>query len=54
MKNTGHLCQGGRLRFGEWTGNGFDPMHDSFEGCYARYFVKYVEEMGKIGIPIWA
>ena len=53
MKNTGHLCQGGRLRFGEWTGNGFDPMHDSFEGCYARYFVKYVEEMGKIGIPIW-
>lgn len=53
MKNTGHLCQGGRLRFGEWTGNGFDPMHDSFEGCYARYFVKYVEEMAKYNIPIW-
>ncbi|QOL32809.1 glycoside hydrolase family 30 protein [Bifidobacterium eulemuris] len=53
MKNTGHLCQGGRLRFGEWTGNGFDPMHDSFEGCYARYFVRYVEEMAKLGIPIW-
>lgn len=54
MKNTGHLCQGGRLRFGEWTGNGFDPMRDSFEGCYARYFVRYVEEMAKLGIPIWA
>ncbi|PLS31993.1 glycosyl hydrolase family 30 [Bifidobacterium margollesii] len=53
MKNTGHLCQGGHLRFDEWTGNGFDPMHDSFEGCYARYFVKYVEEMAKVGIPIW-
>ena len=54
MKNTGHLTFGGRLRFGEWTGNGFDPMKDSFEGTYARYFVKYVDEMAKYGIPVWA
>ena len=54
MKNTGHLTLGGRLRFGEWTGNGFDPMKDSFEGVYARYFVRYIDEMAKYGIPVWA
>ena len=54
MKNTGHLCQGGHLRFNEWTGNGYDPLEDSFEGVYARYFARYVDEMEALGIPIWA
>ncbi|BDR55192.1 hypothetical protein KIMH_13030 [Bombiscardovia apis] len=54
MKDTGSLCQGGHLRFGEWTGNGYDPLKDSFEGVYAHYFAKYIEEMGRYGIPIWA
>ncbi|MTV82982.1 glycoside hydrolase family 30 protein [Secundilactobacillus folii] len=53
MKNTGHLTHGGRLRFGEFTGNGYDPFIDSFEGVYANYFVKYIEEYQKLGIPIY-
>ncbi|MEK0306150.1 glycoside hydrolase family 30 protein [Bifidobacterium favimelis] len=53
MKNTGRLCQGGHLRFGEWTGNGYDPIEDSFEGAYARYFERYIDEMADLGIPIW-
>lgn len=54
MKNTGHLCQGGHLRFNEWTGNGYDPLEDSVEGTYARYFARYIDEMEALGIPIWA
>lgn len=54
MKNTGHLCMGGHLRFGDWTGNGYDPLEDSIEGVYARYFARYIDEMEAIGIPIWA
>ncbi|MCI1858807.1 MAG: hypothetical protein LKI80_11685 [Sporolactobacillus sp.] len=54
MKNTGHLKYGGRLRFGEFTGNGFDPQKDTFEAVYARYFVRYIEEYRKLGIPIYA
>lgn len=52
MKTSGHLTHGGRLRFNEWTGNGFDPQRDSFEGVYARYFVKYIDAMASYGIPI--
>lgn len=54
MKTSGSLTAGGRLRFGEWTGNGYDPRRDSFEAAYARYFVRYIDEMERYGIPIWA
>ena len=54
MKNTGNLTEGGRLRFGEWTGIGYDPMRDGFEGVYARYFVRFIDEYAKYGIPIHA
>lgn len=54
MKNTGELKMGGHLRFGEYTGNGYDQMKDTFEGVYAQYFVRYIEEYKKLGIPIYA
>ena len=54
MKNTGHLLNGGHLRFDEYTGNGYDPMKDTFEGAYARYFVKFIESYLRYGIPIYA
>lgn len=54
MKNTGSLTHGGHLRFGEWTGYGYDSMHDSFEGVYARYLTRFVEEYERLGIPIHA
>lgn len=52
MKNTGHLTQGGHLRFGEYTGNGF-AHKDRFEAVYANYFVKYIEAYASYGIPIY-
>ncbi|KRK48304.1 O-glycosyl hydrolase [Secundilactobacillus kimchicus JCM 15530] len=53
MKNTGHLTFGGHLRFGEFTGNGYDSSVDSFEAVYANYFVKYIEAYAQYGIPIY-
>ena len=52
MKNTGHLTQGGHLRFGEFTGNGF-AHKDRFEAVYANYFVKYIQAYAQYGIPIY-
>ena len=52
MKNTGHLTQGGHLRFGEFTGNGY-AHKDHFEAVYAKYFVKYIESYAQYGIPIY-
>ncbi|MCC4400011.1 glycosyl hydrolase family 30 [Limosilactobacillus reuteri] len=53
MKNTGNMKMGGHLRFGEFTGNGY-ATKDRFEGVYAQYFVRYLEEYRKLGIPIYA
>lgn len=52
MKNTGHLTFGSHLRFGEFTGNGFTEQN-RFEYIYAQYFVRYIEEYRKLGIPIY-
>lgn len=52
MKDTGHLTFGGRLRFGEFTGNGYTD-ENRFEAIYARYFVRYIEAYQKLGIPIY-
>ncbi len=52
MKNSGHLTFGGHLRFGEYTGNGFTE-ENRFEYIYAQYFVRYIEEYRKLGIPIY-
>lgn len=52
MKNTDHLTHGGHLRFGEFTGNGYTDK-DRFEYIYAQYFVRYIEEYKKLGIPIY-
>lgn len=52
LKNTGHLIQGGHLRFGEYTGNGF-AHKDHFEAVYANYFVKYIDAYASYGIPIY-
>lgn len=54
MKNTGNLRSGGHLRFGEWTGDGYDPQKDTIDAVYAKYFVRYIEEYQKLGIPIYA
>lgn len=51
MKDTGHLTFGGHLRFGEYTGNGYTE-ENRFEFIYAQYFVRYIEEYQKLGIPI--
>lgn len=53
MKSTGELKMGGHLRFGEYTNNGY-AIKDTFEGVYAQYFVRYLEEYRKYGIPIYA
>ena len=47
MKDTGHLTFGGRLRFGEFTGNGYTD-ENRFEAIYARYFVRYIEAYQKL------
>lgn len=52
MKNTGHLTHGGHLRFGEFTGNGYTE-ENRFEYIYAQYFIRYIEEYQKLGIPIY-
>ncbi|MFD1125442.1 glycoside hydrolase family 30 beta sandwich domain-containing protein [Lentilactobacillus raoultii] len=52
MKNTGHLTYGGHLRFGEFTGNGYEDK-DRIEYVYAQYFVQYIKEYQKLGIPIY-
>lgn len=52
MKDTGHLTFGGRLRFGEFTGNGYTD-ENRFEYIYAQYFIRYIEEYNKLGIPIY-
>lgn len=44
---------GGHLRFGEYTNNGY-AIKDTFEGVYAQYFVRYLEEYRKYGIPVYA
>ncbi|KRM36303.1 O-Glycosyl hydrolase family 30 [Agrilactobacillus composti DSM 18527 = JCM 14202] len=54
MKNTGELKMGGHLRFGEYTGNGYDQFKDTFESVYAQYFIHYLEAYKKLGIPIYA
>lgn len=52
MKDTGHLTYGGRLRFGQYTGNGYGKEF-TFDAVYARYFVKYIEAYQQLGIPIY-
>ncbi|KRM12155.1 glycoside hydrolase family 30 beta sandwich domain-containing protein [Paucilactobacillus suebicus] len=52
MKNTGKLTHGGHFRFGEFTGNGYNE-ESRFEYIYAQYFIKYIEEYQKLGIPIY-
>ncbi len=53
MKNTGKMTMGGRLRFGEFTGNGY-AHKDHFEAVYANYFIQYLNAYAKYGIPIYA
>lgn len=52
MKDTQHLTHGGRLRFGEFTGNGYTE-ENRFEYIYAQYFVRYIDAYRKLGIPIY-
>lgn len=54
FKTNDKFTMGGRMKFGEWTGMGFNKTHDSFEGIYAQYFARYLEEYQKLGIQIYA
>ena len=53
MKDSGRLDGAGRLRLGQYCGNGYRPQ-DTVDAAYARYFVRFIEAYQKLGIPIAA
>ena len=52
LKTNGRIERGGRLRLGEFVGNGY-RHEDRVEAVYARYFVKFIEAYASYGIPIY-
>lgn len=51
MKTSGTLAGAGRLRLGEYVGNGY-RRQDTVDHVYARYFVKFIEAYARLGITI--
>ena len=53
MKTSNCIAGAGRLRLGEYVGNGY-RRQDTIDYVYAQYFVKFIEAYAKLGIPISA
>lgn len=53
MKTSGRIDGAGRLRLGEYIGNGY-RRRDTVDFVYAQYFVKFIEAYDRLGIPIHA
>lgn len=51
MKTSGRLDGAGRLRLGEFVGNGY-RYQDTIDYVYAQYFVKFIAAYAKYGIRI--
>ena len=51
MKTSGRLSGSGRLRLGEYVGNGY-RYQDTLDYVYAQYFVKFIAAYEHYGIPI--
>ncbi|WEV63862.1 glycosyl hydrolase family 30 [Bifidobacterium sp. ESL0732] len=51
MKTNGKLEGDGRLRLGEYVGNGY-RRQDTVDYAYAQYFVKFIAAYASYGIPI--
>ena len=51
MKTSGVLSGAGRLRLGEYVGNGY-RYQDTIDYVYAQYFVKFIAAYAKYGIRI--
>ncbi|MBT1166037.1 glycoside hydrolase family 30 protein [Bifidobacterium simiarum] len=51
MKTSGRLDGAGRLRLGEYVGNGY-RYQDTIDYVYAQYFVKFIAAYESYGIPI--
>lgn len=51
MKTSDRIDGAGRLRLGEYVGNGY-RYQDTIDYVYAQYFVKFIEAYAKLGIPI--
>lgn len=51
MKTSGRISGSGRLRLGEYVGNGY-RYQDTIDYVYAQYFVKFIEAYASYGIPI--
>lgn len=52
MKTSHRLTHSGRLRFGEFVGNGY-RTEDTVDAIYAQYFVRFIEAYASYGIPIY-
>ena len=53
MKTSGRLSGSGRLRLGEYVGNGY-RYQDTIDYVYAQYFIKFIRAYESYGIPIHA
>lgn len=53
MKTSGRLTGAGRLRLGEYVGNGY-RYQDTVDFVYAQYFVRFIQAYRELGIPIAA
>lgn len=51
MKTSNRIDGSGRLRLGEYVGNGY-RYQDTIDYVYAQYFVKFIEAYARLGIPI--
>lgn len=51
MKTSGRIDGAGKLRLGEYVGNGY-RYQDTIDYVYAQYFVKFIEAYEQLGIPI--
>lgn len=51
MKTSNRLDGSGRLRLGEYVGNGY-RYQDTIDYVYAQYFVKFIAAYAKLGIRI--
>ena len=51
MKTFNRIDGSGRLRIGEYVGNGY-RYQDTIDYVYAQYFVKFIEAYAKLGIHI--
>ena len=53
MKTSGRLAGSGKLRLGDYVGNGY-RRQDTVDYVYAQYFVKFIQAYESYGIPIHA